>query len=355
MSATRPFKVAWVAGGGPSPDWMQRAFDREGIDFVNHKCTNADALARVAGDADVLWIYGRASLLTADSLAVATRCGGIVRTGSGTDNIPLDAATRRGIVVVNTPAASAEEVSDHVIAMAFDLIRQISAQDRLMRRGVWDVTAALPHWRMRGCTLGLIGFGHTARCLVDKMRGFDLTVLAYDPHVSPATIAEHGVRSASLAEVMRESDWVSVHCPLTPQTRHLVGSAELALLRPTAIITNAARGAVIDEAALFERLTSGRLLGAGLDVFESEPEIDVFQKRPREAHSALFALDNVVVTPHVGGYSTAYLEHALSLSVDAAIAFGRGEWPDSIVNPDVEPRWPLRAPSPGPKRTSRRP
>ncbi|MBI4552755.1 MAG: hypothetical protein HY710_10880, partial [Candidatus Latescibacteria bacterium] len=178
------FTVALVSGGNNIPDWVSEAIAREGIEFVVAECTTRDELARYAGDADVVWLNGGSRILTAENLDAIPRCGAIIRTGSGTDNVAVAAATTRGIIVANTPRVSEEEVSDHAIGLMFAVVRQIATQDRFVRDGTWDALRAWPLWQIRKRTLGLIGFGHIARCLVRKMSGFELTVLAYDPYVS---------------------------------------------------------------------------------------------------------------------------------------------------------------------------
>jgi D-3-phosphoglycerate dehydrogenase len=260
------------------------------------------------------------------------RCGAILRTGSGTDNVPVEEATKAGILVANTPEALTEAVSDHVIALLFALLRQVAVQDRTLRRGVWERGCAWPRWPLRGRTLGLVGFGRIAQLLVRKLSGFDLTNLAYDPLVSADFIANRGVRPASLEEVLSQADVVTVHCPLTPQTHHLIDERALRRMKPTALLINTARGPVVDEQALIQALTVHWIAGAGLDVFEQEP---------LDPASPLLRLDNVVLTPHIGGYSSEYLETSWRLSVDTVLALAGRRLPRSYVNRPEKPRWHL--------------
>lgn len=327
------FTVALVSGGRNVPDWVSEAIAREGIEFVVAECTTRDELARYAGDADVVWLNGGSRILTAENLDAIPRCGAIIRTGSGTDNVAVAAATTRGIIVANTPRVSEEEVSDHAIGLIFAVVRQIAAQDRFVRDGTWDALRAWPLWQMRKKTLGLIGFGHIARCLVRKMSGFELTVLAFDPYVSHDTMAESNVRPATLDEVMAQSDWVSVHCPWVPETYHLIGERELKLMKKTAVLINTARGQILDEPALVRALTEGWIAGAGLDVLEQEPA---------DPNNPLLTLDNVVITPHIAGYSDVYEDNCWAFSLETVLALAHGRWPYSYVNRDVAPRWTLR-------------
>jgi D-3-phosphoglycerate dehydrogenase len=324
-----PFKVVLVdIDGNNVPAWVGEALAKEGIDFVARECKTSAELARHAGDADVVWNWG-SRIITAESLAALPKCGGIIRTGSGTDNIPVEAATQRGIVVANTPQAHHDAVSDHAIGLLFAVMRQIPARDRDVRSGKWNVARPWPGWHLHGQTLGLVGFGHVARLVAKKMRGFELTVLAHDPYVSAEAMINASVRAASLEAVLSASDFLFLHCPLTQETFHLIGERELRQMKPAAILINTARGSVVDEPALVRALTEGWIAAAGLDVLEQEP--------PALDHP-LFKLNNVVLTPHIAGHTDEDLELCFRLSVEAAIAMAHGRWPRSYVNRGVKPR-----------------
>src|SRR5439155_3945728 len=165
------------------------------------ECVSDEEAVRLAADADLVWVFGGSRVLTAPSLERLPRCAAIVRTGSGTDNLPVEAATRLGIVVANTPDVMTNAVSDHAIGLLFAVVRQIASQDRAVRGGVWDRDRAWPLWTLRGRTLGLVGFGRIARAVARKLAGFEPRVLAYDPLVSPEDAAKHGVTTAGLDEV----------------------------------------------------------------------------------------------------------------------------------------------------------
>lgn len=326
------FKVVLVDLDGTTvPGWVGEALAKEGIAFVAWECKTSEELARHAGDADVVWNFG-SHVVTAESLAALPQCGGIIRTGSGTDNVPVEEATRRGIVVANTPEAHSDAVSDHAIGLLFAVMRQIAVQDRAVRSGEWNATRGRPGWHLHGQTLGLVGFGHAARLVAKKMRGFELTLLVHDPYVSADVMAREGVRAANLDTLLSGSDFVFLHCPLTKETYHLLGERELRQMKPSAILINTARGAVIDEPALVRALTESWIAAAGLDVLEQEPP---------SADHPLFKLDNAVITPHIAGYSDEHQEIAWRLSVEAAIALAQGRWPRSCVNRAVKPRWNL--------------
>jgi D-3-phosphoglycerate dehydrogenase len=328
----RPFKVALVGvEGEPVPDWVLGEFKKEGIDFLSRECSSKEELGKYAGDAHLIWVWG-SRVLTADALSVIPACGAILRTGSGTDNVAVDEATRRGILVTNTPDAVSSEVSDHAVGLLFAVIRQIVAQDRAVRSGKWDRRLAWPRWHLRGQTLGIVGFGRIGQLFARKMGGFDLSIIAFDPFMSSAQIAQVGVQAESLEGVLSQSDFVSLHCPLTTETYHLIGERELRLMKPSAVLINTARGSIIDEPALIRALQEGWISAAGLDVLEQEPA---------DLENPLLRLDNVVITPHIAGYSDIYLDCFWRHSVETAIGLANGSWPLSCVNPHVRPRWNL--------------
>ena len=331
------FKVALVGLDSQTvPDAVVTGLAEQAINLVVHECEDREELAQWAGDADVVWVFGSSRCLhgqmSPEELSILPKCGAIIRTGSGTDNVPVKAATKLGIVVANTPDALNDAVSDHAIGLLFALIRQIVLQDRNVRNGIWDRTRGYPNWHLTGQTLGLVGFGRIARTVVQKLAGFRMTTLAFDPLVPPGVFAEHSVHGVSLDELFRRSDFVSIHCPLTPQTRHLIGKAEFEKMKHAAILVNTSRGPVIDESALIGALKSGQIAAAGLDVFETEP---------LDSGNPLLQFENVVVTPHLGGYSDQYLPNCWRLSMETAIDLWKGKWPRSCVNPEVQPRWKL--------------
>ncbi|MCY4093055.1 MAG: C-terminal binding protein [Caldilineaceae bacterium] len=328
------FKVAMVhMDADELPSWVTETMAEHDIEFVFEECETRAQLAACAGDADVVWVLGGSPIVTAESIADLERCGAIIRTGSGTDNIPIEAATARGIIVANTPEAFNDGVSDHTIGLLLAVVRQIGLQDRLVRKGIWDREAGYPSWHLQGQTLGLIGFGHIARLVNRKLSGYEMKVLAHDPYVGADVLAEHGVQQATFEEVLSQSDFVSLHCPLLAETRHLIGERELRLMQPRSILINTSRGPVVDEAALLRALQEGWIAAAGLDVLEQEPAA---------ADNPLFNLDNVVVTPHIAGYTDRSLEDSWRLSVETAVTLSEGRWPRSYVNPNVEPRWQLQ-------------
>ncbi len=257
----------------------------------------------------------------------AQRCMVIGRYGVGLDNIAVSTATDLGIVVANVPDFCVGEVSDHAMALLLAWNRRIVQFSNATKATGWaSVKLNMPMPRLRGKRLGVIGFGRIGRSLCSKARAFGMEVLAYTPRLTADVAAGHGATKVDLPELLRESDFVSLHCPLTPQTRDLIGREELALMKPTAFLINTSRGALIDEDALYEALTSGRIAGAGVDVL-----VDAV---PPIGHR-LVSLDNLLVTPHTAFFSQ---EAVLELQERAAGEVARvlqGKMPDNLVNPGV--------------------
>lgn len=329
------FTAALVAMDGQAiPPWVAQELADNGITLVSGECSTGADLIKLAADADVVWVFGGSTVLTADCLPSLPKCLAILRTGNGTDNIPLAAATAAGIVVAITPQAGGDAVADHTLALILAVLRQVTSQDRLVRAGVWDRDRAWPRAQLRGETLGLIGFGSIARAIARRIVGFDLSILAYDPFVLQDVFERHGVAQRSLDGVMSSSRIVSLHCPLTEDTYHLIGRRELRLMRPDAILVNTARGAVVDEEALYHALSERWISGAGLDVMESEPP---------DPENPILTLENVIVTPHIAAYSDAFWPESWRQSVEAIVNLAQGRWPDFCANWEVIPRRTLDA------------
>lgn len=240
-------------------------------------------------DADAL-IVRSATKVTAGLLAGAPRLRAVGRAGVGVDNVDLEAATQRGIVVMNTPGGNAVSVAEHTLALILALARRLPHADTSLKQGKWEKKKLLGI-EVRGKTLGLVGLGKVGLEVARLAQAFEMEVTAYDPFVSSLLAGEHNVKLAPLEQVLKASDFISLHASLTPETRHLINARTLALTRPGVRIVNCARGELIDEKALLEALESGQVAGAGLDVFETEPPRDL----------ALASHANVIATPHIAG------------------------------------------------------
>ena len=327
------FKAACVAWDTDvMPDWVSRCIKTAGIDFVAHKCESSAQVLAVGQDADVIWVMGGSKLITAEIMPQFERCGAIIRSGSGTDNIPVEAATECGIIVANTPDATALPVAEHAVGLLLAVAREIPIQDRLVRQGKWNPKALLPRMLLHGSTAGLIGFGRIARGVATRLQAFGMDIIACDPQVGAAAMGAVGVRAVELPELLAGSDFISIHTPLLPATRHLIGAAELAMMKPTSVLINTARGPVVDTLALAQALKAGQIAAAGLDVLEQEPPV---------GNEALIGLENVVLTPHTAGMYEGFLDEFWRLSVDTVIDLSHQKWPLSYVNPTVKSRWAL--------------
>ena len=323
-------KVALVANDlPPTPDWVLPQLAEQGIELQERECSCASEVVETAGDADVVWTMGGSRVITPDVLARLPRCRAILRTGTGTDNIPVSEATRLGIVVANTPEVTMHQVAEHAIGLMFAVIRQIARQDGLVRRGVWDRYAAWPDWHLAGQTFGLLGFGRIARLVAKKISGFEMNIISCDPAVEAGVMAEHGIQKVAIDELFSRSDFISIHVPLLEATRRSIGEAQFRMMKPKAVLINTARGEVIDQPALVHVLAERRIGGAGLDVLDPEPPAP---------DDPILALDNVVVTPHIAGYSDLFREGFWKHSVDTLVAISRTGKPIWVVNPDVVPR-----------------
>lgn len=327
----RPFKVVLVIiDRNVLPPWGVQRLTEAGVEFVDHICWTREELAQWAGDADLVWSYGgRHGLLEGDNLEDLKRCVAILRTGSGTDNVDIARATRLGIVVANTPQATAGSVSDQAIALLFSVARQVPQNDRLIRGGQWDTMAAMPIGHFQGATVGLVGFGRVPQLMVRKLSGFGMRFLAYDPLVDRDVVTARGAEAVPLEELLRTADYVSLHCPLTDRTHHLIDEKALRSMRPGAVLINTARGKIVDEQALVRALREGWIRAAALDVLETEPPA---------ADNPLLKLDNVILTTHQGGYSDTYPKEFVEASIETILDVAAGRRPYSVVNPDVQPR-----------------
>jgi phosphoglycerate dehydrogenase-like enzyme len=249
---------------------------------------------------------------------------------AGPSNVDVHAATARGIPVLAAPARNAESVADFAVGVLLALCRNISRGERHLRQRGWMVHGdEIPyfHFRgpeIRGKILGLIGCGAIGRAFARRMRGFDVQILVYDPYLDPTSLGDWG-QLVPLDAVLAQSDFLSLHVPVTPETRGMIDAERLALIKPTAYLINTARAAVIDEDALFAALASGRLAGAALDVFWQEPEI-----APR-----WFTLDNVLLTPHLAGASDDVKIHHSRMVLDDIEMLQAGGVPGRLVNPEV--------------------
>ncbi|MEM4453969.1 MAG: hydroxyacid dehydrogenase [Thermofilaceae archaeon] len=281
------------------------------------------------GDADAL-ILGAGGRITRRVMLEAANLKIIARHGIGLDNVDLAAATELGIPVTYCRHTGEEvSVAEHTVALILACARRIVEADRAVREGRWGARVHLVGLELRGKTLGVIGLGAIGREVAQIMKGgFGMRVLAYDPYVPNEVFDRVGATRVDLETLLRESDVITVHVPLTDETRGLLNAEKLAIVKQGAILVNTSRGAVIDEAALRKALEEGRIYYAGLDVFEREPPIG----------SPLLTLQNVVLTPHVAAFTREALYRMDMANAEDLVRFFRGEKPLRLANPEVYER-----------------
>lgn len=261
----------------------------------------------------------------------ARRLRVLARVGIGTDNVDMEAATRRGIPVVNTPEGPTESTAEHTVALMLALAKRICHGDRMTRARGWRRSPELLGTELAGKTLGLVGLGRIGGRVAQIAQAIGLRVLAYDPYISQDRAQAIGATLVeSLEALLRQSDIVSLHVPLTAETQGMMGAAQFAQMKKGAYFINCARGALVDEGALLNALRSGRLAGAALDVMAQEPP---------PADHPLLGLENVIITPHIGSYTQEGVGKMFAQAIEQTLRALRGERPAHLVNPAA---WPPR-------------
>ena len=257
-------------------------------------------------------------------LDMAPRVKAIAKMGAGLDTVDIDAATRHNAIVFHTPGANNQAVADHTFGLILNVARKIIYCDRSLRENRWEHTKimGLEIWQK---TLGLIGLGAIGRCVALRAKGFQMKVVAYDPFWPTAFADEQGIEQVKLEELLKVSDIVSIHVPLFPETKWMIDEKALNLMKPSAILVNAARGGIVNETDLYQALKNKVIAGAGLDVFENEPPTD----------SSLLDLDNVVLTPHTAAFTFEGMNNMSIGVVEQLIAYYHGNKPVHIVNPEA--------------------
>ncbi|MBI2941718.1 MAG: C-terminal binding protein [Chloroflexi bacterium] len=312
----------------PDTEIERRELSAVDAEVVVGQAATEEATIEWCADADAIIV--QYAPLTRRVLEQLPRVRVIVRYGIGLDNVDVPAATALGIWVVNVPGFCKEEVAAHALAMVLAFARKLLVLDRSVRAGRWETVDVMrPSARLSTQTLGLVGFGATARVLAPASRALGMRVLAVAPHATVETMAQYGVEKVTLERLLRESDFVSLHAPLTAETRRMINAETLGLMRPTAYLINTARGGLVDEDALIAALQGGRLAGAGLDVCAAEP-------LPMD--SPLRGLPNVILTPHSGYYSDGSLAELQTRVAQEVVRVLRGERPLNAVNPSAGPR-----------------
>jgi D-3-phosphoglycerate dehydrogenase / 2-oxoglutarate reductase len=308
----------------PNLDPARAVLEKIGAELHLAKEPNPVAILEVARDADaVVTTYAK---VTADIIQQLTRCRVIARFGVGVDNVDIAAATNAGIVVTRVPDYCLDEVSDHTMALLLALVRKIPSSNARTQAGRWEMRAVVPIHRLRGTVLGLVAFGQIPHLVAAKAQAFGIRVVTHDPYVSKQVVERAGVEQVEFDELLKISDYISIHTPLAPATHHLFNADVFRRMKPTAYLINTARGPIVDEAALADALDQGQLAGAALDVMEQEPPT---------GSRLLGHRDNVIVTPHTGYYSEESLVDLQTKAAEEVVRVLSGQAPRNPVNPEA--------------------
>ena len=307
----------------PNLDLARAVVSRAGAELRLALQPTPEGIVAAAKEADALLVtYAK---INADMIREMKKCKIISRFGIGVDNVDIEAATRAGIVVTKVPDYCIDEVSDHAMALLLSLVRKIPFSSARAHAGRWEMPAVTPIHRLRGTVLGLVGFGRIPQLVAPKAKAFGMRVVAYDPYVPQAVMDLAGVGQVEFAELLKISDYISIHSPLLPETHHLFSTDVFRQMKPGALIVNTSRGPVVDEAALAAALDAKQIAGAALDVLEQEPPVS----------SPLFGRDNVILTPHTSFYSVESLEELQTKAAEEVVRVLSGQPPRNPVNPEA--------------------
>ena len=339
-----PLKV-----GGESEKYPER-FRELGAEIVMEHCPTDEEFITLARDAGAVITVGSIRPVPRQVIEELELCRLIGNTQIGYDSIDVEAATERGILVTNVPDYCVEEVSDHAMALILACARRVVQLNEAAKRGQWGLSPdgieiQSQIWpsliRLQGRTLGLLGLGKVSRALVPKAQGFQLRLIAHDPHVPPEIFQRLGVKMVDLQDLLKESDFLSIHAALTPETTHILGEEEFRQMKSTACLVNTSRGAIVDESALSQALRQGEIAMTALDVTDPEPP---------ETANPLMSMENVIITAHSAFFSPVSEADRWYRPTEEVARVMRGEWPIALVNPQArkkyKERWgPMRQPS----------
>ena len=315
------FKVVITDCDHGSIEEEKKEFGRIAAELILAQIQEEEELIRVCTDADGL--LNQYALLTRKVLETLPKCKVISRYGVGVDSVDLEAATDLGIIVANVPDYCTDEVANQTIAMILTLIRKTAFFDQKVKSGEWDFHLGIPIYRTKGKTLGLIGCGKIGLEVAKRISAFGVKVITFDPYLEKAP---EGIELRDFDSVLKESNFISVHCPLNNSTRHLIGEKEFRKMEKKPLLINTSRGPIIDEKALIHALREGILSGAGLDVLETEPP---------DSQNPLLRMENVVLSPHVGFYSEESISELKRRTAKNVADVLTGKWPDSVANREV--------------------
>jgi len=296
-------------------------FGKIGAELILAQVQEEEDLIRACKEADGL--INQYALLTQKVLQGLPKCKVVSRYGVGVDSVDLKAATDLGIIVANVPDYCIDEVSNQTIAMILTLIRKTAFFNQKVKSNQWDFHLGIPIYRIHGKTLGLIGSGRIGLEVAKKISAFGVKVIAFDPYLQKAG---EGIELTDFDTVLKESDFISVHCPLNESTRHLIGEKEFQKMAKKPLFINTSRGPIIDEIALIQALEEGIISGAGLDVLEKEPP---------DLQNPLLKMENVILSPHISFYSVESISELKRRTAENVSAVLLGKLPKSVVNREV--------------------
>ena len=307
----------------PNLDPAREVLSTIGAELQLASDASPEAVLKVASGADALLVtYAK---INGDMIRQMKKCRIISRFGIGVDNVDLDAATSAGIVVTKVPDYCIDEVSDHAMALLLAAARKIPMATEQVHSGTWKMPNFVPIHRLRGSVLGLVGFGRIPQLVAPKAKAFGLRVVAYDPFIPKDVFAQAGVEQVEFPQLLKMSDYVSIHTPLTPETKGLFNADAFKQMKRTAYVVNTARGPIVDEAALAAALDAGQIAGAALDVMTEEPPVN----------SPLIGNRKVILTPHTSFYSEESLVELQTKASQEVVSVLSGKPPRNPVNPDV--------------------
>ena len=321
------FKVVLIEHGYDTTEYERAIIEAAGGEFIDaEKLPLAEALKLCKNAEGVMC---RRLEITREIIQGFRNCRILVRYGVGTDNIDVRAATEANIIVGHVPVYCVDEVTTHAFALLLACVRHVVPTQRKMETGGWDVHRNEPIYRMEGKTIGLVGLGNIGRAMARKLSGWGMRILAVDPFVDAKRAHAQGAELVDFQRLCRESDYISLHVPLLPETRHLINAEALALMKRGVVLVNTARGPVVDTNALLKAIQSGHVASAGLDVFEEEP---LPSDSPFCSHS------RIVVSDHVAWYSEESQIQLQKSAAREAVRVCTGGLPESMANPEVLPR-----------------
>ena len=304
------------------PDMSIEQEELAGIDaeLVLAPATDEDSLIAAGQDCDgVIFDFAH---LTERVLSNLPKCKVVSRVGIGLNNVDIPAATKKGIAVCNVPNFCSDEVATHALALILDAQRKITLHDRNARKGIWDAVYGHEVHRLSNQTLGIISFGNIARKLCSFCCGLGMKIIFYDPYISASEI--DGAKKVELDELFNQSDIISLHCPCTEETRHIINDNSIANMKDGVIIVNTSRGPLIELDSLVNALNSGKVAAAGLDVFEGEPITDLTNK--------MYECENLIITPHSAYYSREAATDQMAILANTAVSVLKGNLPKNCLN-----------------------